>query len=571
MNKVLFILFFIPATSMAQLGVKDLALKKVVHKIDSFSKASYSDSFPLGRFREADFQRGYNFRKGLESDMKLINRKALDTNDLISLTLLEFENRNKLAEYEYKQYLNPILSDYGFHIEFASESGMVIRTAKDADQYLKKLQVFPLYVDDHLSLMREGLKLGICQPPVVIEGLRSTYESHIVDTVERSVFYLPLREKPISISSGDWGKYQERARQLIRSVVVPQYVRIRKFFEEEYLPGTRRTLGMTEMPGGQNLYQQRVDYYTTTQMPFEEVYQIGLKEVERIKAEMQQVMTEVKFSGDLKAFIAMLRTDSRFYVNSGEALLKEASFIAKRIDWVLPKYFGKLPRQPYGVQPVPEFLAPGYTAGRYSGAPISSTRAGEYWVNTTSLSSRPLYALESLTLHEAVPGHHLQAALTQELQHVPDFRKNYYLSAFGEGWALYGEYLGTEMGFFKDPYSRFGRLTYDMWRACRLVIDVGIHAKGWTREQAVNYLADHTALSVHEVNTEIVRYIAWPGQALSYKIGELRIRELRKKAEAALGDKFDIRVFHDMVLSQGTVILGMLEQMTDAYIAASKK
>ncbi|TAH04804.1 MAG: DUF885 domain-containing protein, partial [Sphingobacteriales bacterium] len=269
--------------------------------------------------------------------------------------------------------------------------------------------------------------------------------------------------------------------------------------------------------------------------------------------------------------IAQLRNDDRFYVTTPDALLKEASFIAKKIDWTLPKFFGKLPRQPYGVQPVPAFLAPGYTGGRYSPASIRSGRAGEYWVNTYNLRSRPLYVLESLTLHEAVPGHHLQMALNQEVENVPAFRRNLYLSAYGEGWALYCEYLGTEMGFFKDPYSRFGKLTYEMWRACRLVIDVGIHAKGWTQQQAVDYLADHTALSLHEVNTEVVRYIAWPGQAVSYKIGELKIRELRKKAEAALGPKFDLRAFHDMILSRGTVTLGILEQMTNTFIVANSK
>jgi uncharacterized protein (DUF885 family) len=305
-------------------------------------------------------------------------------------------------------------------------------------------------------------------------------------------------------------------------------------------------------------------------MPYEEVYQTGLREVARIEKEMDDVMKEVGFKGTLKEFIAMLRTDPRFYATTPEGLLKEASYIAKKVDWTLPRFFGKLPRQPYGVQPVPAFLAPGYTGGRYSPAPINSGRAGEYWVNTYDLKSRPLYVLESLTLHEAVPGHHLQMALTQELEHVPQFRRNLYLSAFGEGWALYCEYLGEEMGFFKDPYARFGKLTYEMWRACRLVIDVGIHAKDWTRDQAVQYLADHTALSIHEVNTEVVRYIAWPGQAVSYKIGELKIRELRKKAEDALKEKFDIRAFHDMILSQGTVTLNILEQMTDAFIAARK-
>jgi uncharacterized protein (DUF885 family) len=278
-------------------------------------------------------------------------------------------------------------------------------------------------------------------------------------------------------------------------------------------------------------------------------------------------MKQVKYSGRLKQFISKLRTDPKFYVTSPEQLLKEAAYIAKKADGQLPKFFSLLPRQPYGVEPVPAHLAPTYTAGRYAGASINSKRAAHYWVNTYNLKSRPLYALEALTLHEAVPGHHLQISLTKELDKLPEFRRNLYVNAFGEGWGLYAEFLGTEMGFYKDPYSLFGRLTYEMWRACRLVLDVAIHTKGWTREQAVNYLSENTALSLHEVNTEINRYISWPGQALAYKMGELKIRELRKKAEDKLKDKFDIREFHSIVLSQGTVTLTILEQMVNRYIA----
>jgi len=283
------------------------------------------------------------------------------------------------------------------------------------------------------------------------------------------------------------------------------------------------------------------------------------------------VMKDVGFSGSLKEFISSLRTDPKFYATTPEQLLKEASYIAKKADAMLPRFFALLPRQPYGVEPVPAHLAPTYTAGRYSGASISGKRSGFYWVNTYNLKSRPLYALEALTLHEAVPGHHLQIALTKELNTLPEFRRNLYVNAFGEGWGLYCEWLGTEMGFYKDPYSLFGKLTYEMWRACRLVLDVALHTKGWSREQAVSYLSDNTALSLHEVNTEINRYISWPGQALAYKMGELKIKELRKKAEDTLKEKFDIREFHGLVLSQGTVTLTILEQMVDRYIAEKSK
>ena len=285
---------------------------------------------------------------------------------------------------------------------------------------------------------------------------------------------------------------------------------------------------------------------------------------------MESIISEVGFKGSFAEFLQFLRTDPRFYATTSEQLLKEASYIAKKIDGKLPLLFGKLPRQPYGVAPVPSHLAPSYTTGRYSGAAISSKSAGEYWVNTYNLPSRTLYTLEALTLHEAVPGHHLQTALAQELDNLPKFRRTFYVNAYGEGWGLYSEFLGTELGLYKDPYSRFGYLTYEMWRACRLVIDAGIHSKGWTRDQAVDFLASNSALSIHEVNTEINRYITWPGQALAYKIGELKILELRRKAEKELGDKFDIRAFHDLVLSQGSVTLTILERMVNDWILATK-
>ena len=567
MKQLLLIFILLPFILSAQDGVTNTSLQQVLKKIETFNKKEYnSDSFPLGRYREEDFLRRYHFSQSVMNDLEKIPVKSLNQNDLISLELMKFSTDNDLKQYELKQYLNPILSDDGFHIDFVGYSSTVIRNSKDAKEYLRKLNAFPAYVSDNMDLIRRGLKAGICQPAVVIEGFSSTYNNHIVDTVEKSMFYRPLKEKPAAFSETEWKAIQEEGREAIRNIVIPQYRRIKKFYEEEYIPNTRKTLGATSFPNGQAYYQQRISYYTTTSMTYEEVYQTGLKEVARIEAEMNDIMKEVGFRGTLKEFIATLRTDERFYATSPEALLKEASFIAKNIDWTLPRFFGKLPRQPYGVRPVPDFLAPGYTGGRYSPASLKSGRAGEYWVNTYDLKSRPLYVLESLTLHEAVPGHHLQMALTQELKNVPEFRRNLYLSAYGEGWALYCEYLGTEMGFFKNPYIRFGKLTYEMWRACRLVIDVGIHAKGWSREKAVEYLADHTALSIHEVNTEVIRYISWPGQAVSYKIGELKIRELRKKAEDSLKDKFDIRAFHDMILSQGTVTLSILERMTDEYI-----
>jgi uncharacterized protein (DUF885 family) len=301
-------------------------------------------------------------------------------------------------------------------------------------------------------------------------------------------------------------------------------------------------------------------------MSAEEVFEIGQREVARIRAEMEAVIQETGFGGSFADFLHFLRTDPRFYAATPRELLREASYFSKKIDGKLPEYFGKLPRNTYGVEPVPEVLAPTYTSGRYSPGNPAKNRAGYYWVNTFNLPARPLYALPALTLHEAVPGHHLQISLAQELDGLPAFRRNTYLSAFGEGWALYCEWLGQEMGIYETPYEQFGRLTYEMWRACRLVVDPGLHVMGWTREQAIKFMADHTALSLHECTTEIDRYIGWPGQAVSYKIGELKIRELRQRAEQALGGRFDLRAFHDLVLSQGAVPLFVLEEMVLEWV-----
>ncbi len=552
----------------AQKWVHSPELKKILSGIEEFEKKeNNSDSFPLGRNTEGDFQRCYLFSKTIQSELKKIDSSKLNFDDWISWQLLLFITDDDVQEYELKRYLNPLLSDQGFHISFPGRASGNFTNKASLLRYLKTLNDFPRYVDEHLGLMRRGLKEGISQPAIIVQGFAATYNQHVVDDVSQSFFYRPFLKKPVQVNDKDWDSVASAGKIAVEKNIIPQYKRIKKFFEEEYTPAARKTLGVISYPNGEKYYQQRVNYFTTTALSYNQVYETGLKEVARIQADMETVLKEVKFKGSLKEFIAYLRTDSQFYVSTPEALLKEASFITKKIDGQLPRFFGKLPRQPYTVEPVPDYLAPNYTGGRYSGASINSTRSGAFWVNTYNLKSRPLYVLEALALHEAVPGHHLQISLSQELDSVPDFRRNLYVNAFGEGWALYGEYLGIEMGFYKNPYNRFGRLTYEMWRACRLVIDVGLHAKGWTREQAVNYLADHTALSLHEVNTEINRYIAWPGQALSYKMGELKIRELRKKAEEALKENFDIRAFHDMILSKGTVTLSILEKMTERFIA----
>ncbi len=541
-------------------------IKEIKNFRDNEKRLDSLNNHPLGSYREEDFLRRYIFYRAIDAKLQKIKKAGLSFDDEINLELLEYDIEDEVSSYKFKSYLNPILSDEGFHTDLPVMASGILTSKKEYENYIRWLKDIPRYVQENISLMRKGLELGICQPRSILDGYENTYEQHIVDSVEKSVFWEPFLDKPFSINAEDWKKITEDGKKTIKDDVVGSYRRIKTFFDNEYLPKTRTTIGVSNVPNGLAYYQERVHHYTTTDISYEEVYQLGLKEVERIKKLMLDVLKEVNFVGTMQEFITYLRTDPKFYATTAEQLLKEASFIAKKIDGKLPVLFGKLPRQPYGVEAVPEHLAPTYTAGRYSGAPITSKRAGYYWVNTYDLKSRPLYALESLTMHEAVPGHHLQIALAQELTDLPEFRKKLYVNAFGEGWGLYSEYLGEEMGFYKDPYSKFGRLTYEMWRACRLVIDVGLHAKGWTREQAVEYLAENTALSLHEVNTEINRYISWPGQALAYKMGELKIKELRKKAENKLKAKFDVREFHDLILSEGTVTLPIMEKMVDRYI-----
>jgi len=568
-------IFIAPALIAQQKNAGKSVIENILKEIKDFqAKETKRDSVaghPLGSNKEEDFLNHYNFYTAINKRLSSIKSSQLPFEDEINLKLLQYSIEDEISTYKFKAYLNPILSDEGFHTGLASMGSEVLSSKKEFENYIKRLKDIPRYIDENLALMRKGLALGISQPRVILNGYENTYVQHIVDDPEKSVFWKPFSKKPFGITDEDWKKITDEGRAAVLQYAVEGFKRIKFFFDNEYLPQTRTTIGVSNFPEGLAYYQDRVRHYTTTDISYEEIYQLGLKEVARIKNEMLQVMKDANFTGTLQEFINFLRTDPKFYAPTADQLLKEASYIAKKSDGMLPSLFGKLPRQPYGVEPVPDHLAPTYTAGRYSGAPITSKRAGHYWVNTYDLKSRPLYALESLTLHEAVPGHHLQIALTQELTNLPEFRRNLYVNAFGEGWGLYCEYLGIEMGFYKDPYSHFGRLTYEMWRACRLVLDVGLHAKGWTKEQAMQYLSENTALSLHEVNTEINRYISWPGQALAYKMGELKIKELRKKAEDQLKDKFDVREFHDLILSQGTVTLVLLEKMVDRYIAGKLK
>jgi len=489
------------------------------------------------------------------------------TQDRINYDIFERQLRGRIADFEFGAYEIPINADSGFHISFARlPNQMPFDTTGDYENYIARLSAFPNYVEQQIANMRRGLDRGMTLARVVLEGYEVTIDSHVVDDPEASVFYKPFAEFPASVSPSDHERIRNSGKEAIRQAVVPGYQAFLDFMTGEYEPRARTTIGASELPNGTEYYQEQVRHFTTLDITADEVHQLGLSEVERIQAEMNQVIEEAGFEGDFAEFLEFLRTDPRFYAETPEQLLKEASYIAKKMDARLPSLFKTLPRLPYGVAPVPDHLAPKYTGGRYVSAPAGGSEPGYYWVNTYALQNRPLYVLEALTLHEAVPGHHLQHAIAEELEGLPNFRRYLYLSAFGEGWGLYSERLGIEAGFYTDPYSNFGRLTYEMWRACRLVVDTGMHAKGWTRQQAMDYLAARTALSLHEIRTETDRYIAWPAQALSYKMGELTIRRLRAEAEQALGSRFDLREFHDLVLSNGAVTLPILEDVVRASI-----
>ena len=556
-----FCAFFLCLTSRGQ---DAQTLDSIVQQLKDFHAYDRSE-YPLGLFTKEVYHKQAEFAEGLLDDLSLIDKENLSQTQQITAELLKFKLQEDVDFYRYEAYLNPLLSDYGFHLSLPYHVGpLESRTA--VESYLNKLRAVPQFVDQHLVLLHEGLEKGITQPRIIFNGYESTYDDQITKEPTESYYYSPFTTLPDVFTASEKDSIRSLAEGLIAENVIPQFIRIKKFFETEYFPQTRKEIGISEIPGGRDYYQNRLNYYTTLDLTATEVHQIGQREVERINREMKKIIAELNFEGDFAEFIDFLRTDSRFYAQTEEDLLKEARDIAKRIDAQLPRFFKVLPRRPYGVAPVPEAIAPKYTTGRYIGA-RSDSHPGYYWVNTYDLPSRPLYVLPALTAHEAVPGHHLQIERNAELsEDFPSFRKQFYLSAFGEGWGLYSEYLAEEMGIYTTPYERFGKLTYEQWRACRLVVDTGIHAMGWTRDEAVEFLRTNTALSLHEINTEVDRYISWPGQAVSYKIGEIKIRELRGRAEKALGENFDIRDFHEVILSQGTVTLKILEARVDNWI-----
>ena len=551
---------------------KSISERQLNTIIDSYENYNAKgDDSPLGQYTESRFEDYAHFCDSLKTQLESVNIEKLSEDSQISYNLLNFVLNETIVKYKFKTHWNPILSDGGFHLSLTFRV-RPLTDKKSSIKYLKLLKAIPDYINQQKVLIKKGLDAGMGQPLVIFKGYESSYNLHITDSAEENFYYSPFLKLPSQLSKKDKDSLQLAARDVVSNEVIPAFKSVKEFFETTYYPNTRKTIGVSQTPNGSDYYQSRIDFYTTqTNESAESIHEKGLQEVSRIKKEMKLIVKGLGYKGSLKSFIKFLRTDPQFYPKTADELLKHARNIAKKLDEQLPRFFKTLPRKPYGVAPVPDAIAPKYTAGRYIGTSAESTDPGYYWVNTYNLPSRPLYLIPSLTAHEAVPGHHLQGSLNNELpETIPKFRRNLYLSAYGEGWGLYTEFLAEEMGIYTTAYEKFGKFTYEMWRACRLVVDTGIHAFGWTRDEAVSFMEENTSLSIHEINTEIDRYISWPGQALAYKTGEMKIRELRSKAERELGDLFDIRQFHEVILEIGTVTLPILEERVNKYIISSK-
>lgn len=547
-------------TQFQSLIAQSEALLLVQNEYEAFfadAKDAATDN-PWGILTDEKMEKEQSFFQGLSERLKTIETASFDIDKKINFDLLTLLISDRLFHLEFGSHQFPLNAEGGFLAGVVySIQGKKVSSEEDYEKYLAQLAALPAYFAHREAQMKAGQLNGKSSPKLVVNNCLKLINHLLEKDPETTFFINPVKEHP-----------QRKAAilQQINATVFPAYKKFKTFLEKEYLVNAPAQVGIAGITDGKAFYEQRVRFFTTLDISPAEVFAVGQAEVKRIRAEMEAIITELEFEGSFADFFNFLRTDEQFYCKTGEDLLEKASWITKRMEGQLPNYFGKLPRMPLTVKPVPAALAPNYTSGRYSPGSYEDNKAGEYWVNTSKLNSRPLYVLPALSLHEGVPGHHLQIMLAAELENVADFRRSTYLSAYGEGWALYTEFLGKEAGIYRTAYEDFGRLTYEMWRACRLVVDPGMHYMGWTREQAVEFMASNTALSLHEVNTEIDRYIGWPGQAVSYKMGELKIKELRSRAEQQLGENFSIQAFHDLVLSQGAMPLETLEWMVEKWM-----
>lgn len=524
---------------------------------DEESGGATKSSPPLPEVTPEARQARAAFARAMLAKLDGIDAAALSASARVDAAVFRTLLNETVGDAQFREWEMPFDSDNNFWSYLAARRGF--RTVAEYERYIVRMRDIPRYFGEHTDNARAGLARGFSVPRVTLQGRDASLAAYVVDNVEESPFWAAFEQMPDVIPASEANRLKAAGRAAIEESVTPAYGKLLRFFRDEYVPNTRTTLAAEAMPDGPAYYAQQIRQYTTLDLTAEEIHRIGLDEVARITAEMEKVKAEAGFEGTLPEFVRFLRTDPQFVARTPDELMGVSAYTAKRVDNVMAQFFGFLPRHRFGIVEVDPAIAPFYTAGR------GGLNACQ--MNTYDLPSRPLYNIPALTLHECAPGHSFQAAVALEQPEAPDFRRGIYFSGFGEGWGLYTEYLGNEMGIYRTPYEKFGQLSYEMWRAVRLVIDTGVHHYGWSREQAIDYLGSRTALSTHEVGTEVDRYISWPGQALAYKLGEMTIRRVRARAEAELGQKFDIRKFHDVVLSLGSVPLSVLEERIDAFIA----
>ena len=502
--------------------------------------------------------------------LRTIDRATLSPADQLDYDTFAWQLQRSVERQKFREYLQPVGHQGGPQTADGMVEVLSFATVKDYQDWLKRLAALPQVIDQSIALMQEGVKAGNMPPRILMQRVPAQIAGQVVDDPIKSGFYKPFLKFPETIPTAEQVRLQVEAKRIIASDVVPAYRKLQSYFDTEYLPKARDSIAAADLPDGKAYYDFLAGYYTTTELSSAQIHEIGLKEVARIRAEMEKVKVQTGFTGTLGEFFTYLRTDRRFFYKTPDELLMAYRALSKRIDPELVKVVKTIPRLPYGVRPIPDSIAPDTTTAYYQPGAADGSRPGWYYVNLYRPDMRPRWEMVPLSLHEAVPGHHFQFARGMELPDAPMFRRTAYFTAYGEGWGLYAEQLGTEMGLYEDPYDRFGQLTYEMWRAVRLVVDTGMHSKGWTREQAIAYFKDNAAKTDQDIVNEIDRYIGTPGQALAYKIGQIRISGLRAKAEKALGPKFDLRAFNDAVLETGSVPLEALERHIDAWIAGQK-
>jgi uncharacterized protein (DUF885 family) len=506
------------------------------------------------------------------SQIRKINRALLAGQDRISYDLFLRDKTLMVEGQRFPSELAPINQMQGLQIDFPQlMSAMPLANRKDYENYLARLSAFPRYVDQTIALMKRGVESKWTPPAVPLRTVLGQIEGQISDDPSQSPLFTAFEKFPSDIDEPLHAQLRQSARREIASSVTPALKKLAAFFKDHYLPACRTEIAASLLPDGENYYQYSIQFQTTTSLSAREIHETGKREVARIRREMEAVIQSVDFKGSFQDFLIYLRTDPRFYFTRAEDLIAAYRDICKRADAELPRFFAELPRNTYGVREIPLYEAPAQTTAYYQQGAADGSRPGWYWVNTYKLETRPRYEMEALSLHESVPGHHLQISRAQELKGLPDFRRNAGYTAYVEGWALYTESLGADMGFYADPFSKFGQLTYEMWRACRLVVDTGMHALGWSRQQAIDFMKENTAKTENDIIVEIDRYIVWPAQALGYKLGELKIKELRARAKRELGERFDIRKFHNAVLDDGPLPLDALEGRIDEWIARQKR